>query len=150
SDDADAAENAREAKKRIGSIGARVRRSQVTKHTSTTQPAANASSALRLPHPTLPVWISPQTKASRPVPDSRMPSESSRRTGPCDSVRRARASGISAIPTGTLIQKIQCHESADVRAPPRTGPSEAAPPATAPQAPSTAPRRSGGVAAERI
>ena len=49
-----------------------------------------------------------------------------------------------------MSQKIQCQESASVSAPPSTGPSVAANPATAPQAPSATPRRRAGTAALRI
>jgi hypothetical protein len=49
------------------------------------------------------------------------------------------------MPTGTLIQKIHCHEAPSVMAPPMTGPSATPRPAIAPQMPSATPRFSGAV-----
>ena len=51
---------------------------------------------------------------------------------------------------GTLSQKIHCQERPSTMAPPTTGPSATARPATPPQMPSAMPRRAGGTAAERI
>ncbi len=45
------AENPRERKSRIGSIGSRARRSQATKTASSTPPAASEPITSRLPHP---------------------------------------------------------------------------------------------------
>ena len=50
------------------------------------------------------------------------------------------ASDTSAIPTGTLIQKIQCHEAAWMTAPPTSGPSATAMPLMPDHTPSAIPR----------
>ena len=64
--------------------------------------------------------------------------------GPWLSSRRTAASGTSASPIGTLIQKIQCHEASWIIAPPTSGPSATAMPLIPDQTPIAMPRRSGG------
>ena len=59
--------------------------------------------------------------------------------------RVSSSNGSTAMPMGTLIQKIHCQDAASVTAPPMTGPSAAPRPAVAPQRPSAMPRRCGGV-----
>jgi hypothetical protein len=66
--------------------------------------------------------------------------------GPWLSVSRRAASGTSAAPIGTLIQKIQCHEAICTMAPPTSGPSATAIPLTPDHTPMASPRRSGGKA----
>ena len=73
---------------------------------------------------------------------------SSRRDGPRDSASRMRASGSSAMPTGTLIQKIQCQSSPCTTAPPASGPIATPSPLTPLQIPSAMPRPCGGVASD--
>jgi hypothetical protein len=58
------------------------------------------------------------------------------------------ASSATTTPTGTLTQKIQCHDSALVSSPPAIGPSATPSPEIAAQVPSAAVRRSGGKAVE--
>ena len=65
-----------------------------------------------------------------------------------DSARRHRASTNSTIPTGTLIQKIDCHDHPLVTAPPTSGPAATATPPMAPHTPSAWFLRSGRTAAE--
>ena len=48
------------------------------------------------------------------------------------------------MPTGTLTQKIQCHDSVLVRIPPASGPAATPRPAIDDQMPSATPRFSGG------
>ena len=50
----------------------------------------------------------------------------------------------AAMPSGTLTQKIQCQSSPSVTTPPTSGPDATPSPATPPQIPTTAPRRSAG------
>ena len=122
----------------------RERRSHATNAAAGTRPRESAITIGSLLQPSRPASISPHTSASRPAVESAIPTPSSGCRGPYVSSSRVRASGISTIPTGTFSQKIQCQESVSVSAPPTTGPSDAAPAATAPHAPSTRPRRSAG------
>ena len=80
---------------------------------------------------------------SRPRPPSARPGRSSRPAGPCDSARRRWASGASAIPIGTLSQKIHCHEMPSTMAPPTSGPSATPSPEMPDQAPIARPRLAG-------
>ena len=56
---------------------------------------------------------------------------------------------MSAIPIGTLIQKIHCQESPSTTAPPTRGPTATASPPSAPQMPRATLRRAAGTPAER-
>ena len=69
-------------------------------------------------------------------------------SGPFDSVSCV-ARGRSTSPTGTLSQKIHCHEMPSTTAPPTSGPIATASPAMPDHAPSAAPRRSRETAALR-
>jgi hypothetical protein len=82
-----------------------------------------------------------------PAAASRSPTRSSPDRGPKLSFSRARLSGISASPIGTLSQKIQCQLMPSTTAPPTTGPAATARPAMPPQSPIAAPRFSAGKAA---
>ena len=134
------------AKNSIGSIGASVRRSWTMKATISSTPAASETSTSVLVQPSDWLRISPYTIPNSPAEPSPSPARSSRRAGPWLSASRARASGTSVTPIGTLIQKIQCHEAACTTAPPTSGPSATAIPLTPDQTPSAIPRRSGGKA----
>ena len=78
---------------------------------------------------------------------SATPGRSSRLAGPKLSTRPRRATGSSAIPTGTLTQKIHCHELLSMIAPPTSGPMATASPPMPDQMPSASPRLSAGNAA---
>jgi hypothetical protein len=67
--------------------------------------------------------------------------------GPKLSASPRRATGSSAIPTGTLTQKIHCHELLSMIAPPTSGPMATARPPMPDQMPSASPRLSAGNAA---
>ena len=71
---------------------------------------------------------------------------SSRPAGPWLSSSRRAASGASTRPTGTLSQKIHCHEMPSITAPPTSGPSATPSPLTPDQTPSASPRFSAGAA----
>ena len=70
------------------------------------------------------------------------------RAGPRLSNSTRRATGISARPTGTLIQKIQCQEMPSTTAPPTSGPRATPRPLTPDQMPIAMPRFWGGNASE--
>ena len=143
------AENARERKKRIGSIGAGARssprheggqqddrrRRSVTSTSGLAQPAA-------LPR------TSAQTMPSTPPLTSARPGRSSAVSGPWLSGMPASTSGISARPIGTFSQKIHSQAMPSVTTPPTSGPPATARPLTAKKMPSAPPRRSGGKAGE--
>ena len=88
---------------------------------------------------------------SRPAPLSRSPGTSRLELRPRLSARVRAANGTSIAPTGTLIQKIQCQSSAEITAPPTSGPSATAVPLIPDQTPSAMPRRSAeNVSARRV
>ena len=138
------AENARERKKRIGSIGAGARSSQRTKAASSAAPATAVPSTSADAQPATLPRTSAQTSPSTPPLTSARPGRSSRRSGPKLSGMRASASGTTTSPSGTLSQKIHCHASPSATAPPTSGPLATARPVSAKNAPSAEPRRSGG------
>lgn len=140
---------ARLLKKRIGSIGSGVRSSQTTKATSSSRPPTIVPSTVALVQPSASARTIPNVTPSRPAPPSARPGRSRRRAPPCDSRRRVSASGVSTSPTGTLIQKIQCHEMPSTTAPPASGPSATPRPLTPDQMPSARPRLPAGNASDR-
>jgi hypothetical protein len=82
------AENARERKKRIGSIGSRARSSHATKAATSSDPAASAATTSTLPQPAALPRTRPQTRPSAPPVTSARPGtsppcrdRSSRRSG---------------------------------------------------------------------
>ena len=62
----------------------------------------------------------------------------------------AKVATSAAMPIGTLMKKIQRQSMYVIRAPPMVGPATVARPATPPQMPKAAPRRSGGKIEVRI
>ena len=100
-----------------------------------------------LPQPALLPRTSPHTIPSAATVTRIRPGASSPARGPKLSSMRPRTSGIAASPIGTLSQKIHCHASVSVTAPPSTGPATTARPVIAPNTPSAHARRSGGNAA---
>ena len=74
--------NARFRKKRIGSIGAGVRISQMTNNTNSTTPPPAGSATPVLAHPTAPTRITAQTTQNSPALPSTTPVRSSFRRGP--------------------------------------------------------------------
>ncbi len=86
-----------------------------------------------------------QTMPSRPSGGEREAGEVDRLACAAALGEHARARAIAAaMPTGTLTQKIQCHESALVSRPPAIGPSATPRPAIADHTPSARARRSAG------
>jgi len=142
--------NVRMRKKRIGSIGVSVRSSQSTNATTRAAPAVSEPTISGPAQPWPLPRTRPQTIPSKPVLARPRPGRSSRPEGPCVSSSRRSASGISTTPSGTLIQKIHCHERPETTAPPTSGPSATARPPIPPQAPSATPRFSAGTADERM
>ena len=141
------AENARERKNRIGSIGSRARSCQATKAARSSTPAASAATTSRLPQPAMLPRTRPHTRPKTPPVTSASPRRSRAESGPKLSRSRPSASGTSAIPIGTFSQKIHCQASPSAIAPPTSGPLATARPVTAKKIPSAEPRRSGGNAA---
>ena len=137
------AEKARARKKRIGSIGAAARSSQATNAASSTAPPASEPTTSALPQPARLPRTSPQTRPSTPPVTNARPRRSSAASGPKASGIRARASGASARPSGTLSQKIHCQAMPSVTAPPTSGPVATARPVREKNTPSALPRRSG-------
>ena len=140
------AEKARDAKKRIGSIGSRARSSQTTNSATSSAPAPKLATTSKLPQPARLPRTRPQTSPSTPPVTSVSPGMSSAESGPKLSGMRASASGTSASPSGTLSQKIHCQAMPSVIAPPTTGPAATARPVSEKKTPSAHPRRSGAKA----
>jgi hypothetical protein len=139
-----AAANVRSLKSRSGSIGSAVIDSQIRNSASSTAPATNENTTSPLDQPSSWLRTTPQTTPNEPAAASARPRRSSDDVPPYDSSSLRMASGTSTRPTGTLTQKIQCHEMPSTIAPPTTGPSATARPATPPQMPSAAARFSFG------
>ena len=142
-----ALENPRSRNSRSGSIGVGVRRSQARKAAISTIPALIAPMTSALPQPTSLARIRPQVSPKPPAAARSRPGMSRWGRGPKLSVSLRAASGIRAMPTGTLSQKIQCQEIPPVTAPPTTGPAATARPLMPPHNPIAAPRFSTGKAA---
>ena len=140
------AANARERKNRIGTIGAGARSSQAMNAASSAAPAAIGATTSSEPQPAGFPRTTPKTTPSRPVEASARPGRSSRCDGPWLSLSRRAASGASTSPTGTLSQKIHCHEMPSMTAPPTSGPRATPRPLTPDQMPSARPRCSGRTA----
>ena len=142
-------ENVAERKKRIGSIGARLRSSQATNAAIRSAPAISEPTISGLPQPSAFPRTSAQTIPNSPALARATPGRSSRPPGPWLSVSLRSASGTRTSPIGTLSQKIHCHAMPSTTAPPTTGPKAIASPPMPPHAPSARPRFSGGTAALR-
>ncbi len=136
--------NARLANRSSGTIGASVRRSWATNTASRTAPADRLPTISGLVHPSPWPRTRPKTSANRPVVTRPTPGRSRRVASPRLSRRKTAASGSRTTPSGTLIQKIHCHERPETTAPPTSGPSAMPRPLMPDQMPSAAPRRSGG------
>ena len=127
-----------------GIIGWAARDSQIPNAAIRSPPPARLPSTWALVQPWLLPRISPNTMPNKPAVASITPA-GSRRPAPERLSRVSSSNGSTAMPMGTLIQKIHCQDAASVTAPPMTGPSAAPRPAVAPQRPSAMPRRCGGV-----
>ena len=134
-------------KKRGGSMGAGARRSHSRKAASSATPSASAPRTRGLVQPSPLPLMSAHTTPKSPAEARPTPGRSRRPAGPWLSRRPNQASGMRAMPMGTLTQKIQFHATPSTMAPPTSGPMAMARPPTAPQAPSATPRRSAGTAA---
>ena len=149
-----AAVNSRLAKNSIGIIGSPPRRlvssSHATNDATSSPPTISGPATPSDVQPCSFPRTSPNTMPNNPALTSARPGRSNERLGPYVSVSRAHASGTMTMPMGTFSQKIHCHDRPSTTAPPTRGPSATASPATPPQMPSIAPRRSGGTAADRI
>ena len=139
-----AAENPRLRNSDSGIIGVAARDSQAPNATSRSPPPARLPRTWALVQPWLLPRTSPNTMPNKPAV-ARITPAGSRRPAPERLSRVSSSSGSTAMPTGTLIQKIHCQDAASVTAPPMTGPSAAPRPTVAPQRPSAMPRRCGGV-----
>ncbi len=138
------AENVRERKNRIGSIGSGARSCQATKAATMTAPPASVATTSTLPHPAMFPRTRPQTRPRAPAVTKARPGRSRPLSGPKLSGIRASASGASASPIGTLSQKIHSQAIPSVIAPPISGPLATARPVRAKKMPSAEPRRCGG------
>jgi hypothetical protein len=124
------AENPRERKNRIGSIGSRVRSSQATNATPSSRPATSDPTTSTLLQPAALPRTRPQTTPNAAPVTSASPARSIAVFGPKLSLICRSTNGIRARPSGTLIQKIHCHASPSAIAPPTTGPLATARPVT--------------------
>src|SRR5665213_2117451 len=131
---------------RNGNTGSATRRSHITKATRKATPTTKSSTIELLPQPQSAALTRPSTTANRPAVASPVPTTSSRDDGPWLSFSNCEAMGNNAMPIGTLSQKIHDHDAPSTIAPPTTGPTAIARPATAPHAPSARPRFAGGTA----
>jgi hypothetical protein len=130
-------------KKRIGSMGVVVWRSQAAKAASRVSPVAIEPTTVALVQPSACERTIPNTTPSSPALASATPGTSRRALGPRLSRRSASAVGTSATPIGTFSQKIHCQEKPSTTAPPTTGPSATPSPDTPDQMPRARPRFSG-------
>ncbi len=123
-------------------MGAAVRRSQPTKATTPSRPAASepATSA----QPAAPTRTSPHTTASEAATASRAPGMSKRATGPNVGGTKARTRTTRARPIGTLTQNTACQPIDWSSRPPINGPLKVASPATPVNTPSAWPRLDAG------
>ncbi len=117
-------------------MGWELRCSHTTNPVIPNTPTANEAMTPVLVHPCSLARTSARTTPSRPRLASATPPRSRGWRGPRDSVRRQRASTANTTPTGTLIQKIDCHDHPLVTAPPTRGPAATATPPMAPHTPS--------------
>jgi len=132
---------------RMFNMGCEDRSSQTTNPASAAAPTRKEASTEVLVQPWLLPRTSPKTIPNRPALTRATPARSRRVGAPLDSLSFHRASGMRAIPTGTLSQKMYCHDQPLVTAPPTRGPRATAAPPMAPQMPRAKLRRSGGTAA---
>ena len=116
------AENARERKKRIGSIGSRARSSQATNAATSSAPPTSEPSTSTLPQPAWFPRTSPQTIPSAPPVTSARPRDVEAGVGPEALRIRVSTSGIAISPIGTLSQKIHSQLMPSTTAPPTSGP----------------------------
>ncbi len=107
-------------------------------------PASTVVTTSVLTQPTLFARTRPHVTPSAPAPARTSPTMSSCGRAPKLSLSREIASGISAMPTGTLSQKIQCQLIPLTTAPPTTGPIATPSPVMPPHSPIAAPRFSTG------
>ena len=127
-----------------GTIGVAARACQTTNATTRSPPPMRPPRTWALVQPWLLPRTSPNTMPNKPAVISMTPT-GSRRPAPARLSRASSSTGSTAMPMGTLIQKIHCQDAESVTAPPMTGPSAAPRPTMAPQRPSARPRRCGGV-----
>src|SRR5579862_7170677 len=113
-----------------GSIGEVDERSTTTNAMSRTVPPARQPTTSGLDQPAEPPWISAYVMAASPPTAVTAPFQSmcgagfgSRDSGTCRAVTQR-----TTAPSGTLITKIQRHEAAAIRYPPRRGPAAVATP----------------------
>ena len=141
------AENERERKNSIGSIGARALRSHAMKAASSADPSTSAETTSALPQPTEFPRTRPQTIPSAPTLTRPRPRMSSAVSGPKLSGILRKMNGIASRPIGTFSQKIHSQLIPCTTAPPTSGPLATASPVIALKIPIAAPRFSGGKAA---
>ena len=132
-----ASANVRLRKNRIGSIGCSARSSHATN--SARHERAPATSAPTISGEPQPDGVAADEPPHDPEEAGAREHEARAgrrcRTAPSSRASRSSASGSSTRPTGTLSQKIQCHEMPLTTAPPTSGPNATARPLMPPHAP---------------
>ncbi len=140
----DAAAKIREPNSDSGTIGAGATDSHAMNPASRHPPTTSATRTSGDVHPATGARSTPQTSDPMAPEAVTIPIGSSRVRGPYVSGRTRRTATAAARPSGTLTQKIQCQSRPWVTTPPTSGPDATPRPATPPQIPTTAPRRSAG------
>src|SRR5919204_457504 len=131
-----------------GSNGELVLVCQKAKAITKRAPAMNDPSTSPLVQPAALPRTRPQVAPTAPAVMSDTPGTSMREAAPLDSWRKSGDSTVAITPIGTRSQKVQCQSRPCVTAPPMIGPAATPMPAMPPQSPITAPRLSGGNAAD--
>jgi hypothetical protein len=116
------AENPRERKKLIGSIGSRARSSHATNAAISSTPVASEATTSLLSQPATLPRTRPQTMPSAPPVTSARPGMSSAVSGPWLSRSFVSTKGMAISPIGTLTQKTHCQARPSTTAPPTSGP----------------------------
>ena len=132
---------------RIGTMGADISRSKMTKATASSSPATRAVSTSALLQPAPLPRNRPQTNANAEAATNTSPGISRAAAGPKLSRSRVITMMMAISPIGRLIQKIHCHPRPSVMAPPMAGPASTATPITPLKMPSARARSSLGKAA---
>ena len=144
--------NWRESKIDSGSIGSGLRRSARTNATALARPTAIAPITAGEPRPFSGAWISPKVSPASASEANAEPRKSSRPliVGSRVSGTWRLAAQTTNAPSGMLIRKIARQLTASISQPPTSGPTAAATPPSADQAPIARPRSSGWKLASMI
>ena len=143
-----AIEKLRSRNNRSGSSGDAVRLSQTRNAASSAAPPIRPASTSNEVHPASLPRTMPKTMPRTPRPARSTPGMSSRTRAPNALGRTQSTNGIARMPTGTLIQKIDCQLRPSTMAPPSSGPTATPSPASPPQMPIASGRRLDSTAPE--